>query len=114
MKFRVNRNRWRTGGFGPKFYGSGNTQLCNGLGWMCCLGHCMISEGFNENEIVGFYSPLDVKNKNSILNKTPLLITKAISINDNLTDERDEIEEKLKILFQSYGYEIEFYDGEGP
>lgn len=114
----IDRSKWRSGDNGPYKTGTGNTELLNDSGCMCCLG--FITEAVcPELDILSTADPSTAGASIPELN-VPItcgytvdyvhtqLADKAIEINDNGQLPAAEKEQKLIELFKDSMYALEF------
>lgn len=115
--------KWRCGGNTSEptnRMGEGRTMLCNGEGYMCCLGQfapqinpkvkdaiLYTGDPYNIkiNGVDIFVESLNFKNEMGSMYNTDLSIA-AININDDEETTVQEKIEKLKTLFENEGYTI--------
>jgi hypothetical protein len=122
IKVVIDRSKWRTGLHSVNHTGTGDTELLNSDGYMCCLGFCCKAAGILDAAISGIGAPSDlckvdkeaekkigslVRNcANHTLNSK--LSKDAMSINDDEYSTSPEKEKKLLELFKDSEFEIEF------
>lgn len=110
-KIIIDRAKWRTGAEGRYATGTGDTQLLNEDGFMCCLGFFCNQSGIPKTKLLDNGDPEDIADKiqeKKLIKKIPILfngsnttITKAaIKINDSRTMRVSTKETKLKKLFK--------------
>lgn len=119
MDLVINRAKWRCGGEnGVKTQrGVGETLLLNNDGAQCCLGQISQQVGISKKEILNSACPGDLSKKIPLLsNKSKVkgyfedssLSEQAMEINDDITFNDKEREQKLKLLFSKYKHKLEF------
>lgn len=129
-KYIIDRSIWRCGGstdLGPylaeNIVGQGRTKLLNIDGFMCCLGQTCRQDGATDqqllnndyprqiNAIIGPFTKPDNREPNSVFFLGFVntgLSNDAMSINDDNYINLEERERRLKELFESHGFELEF------
>jgi hypothetical protein len=127
IKVVIDRAKWRTGMHSVNHTGTGDTELLNSDGYMCCLGFCCQAAGILDAAISGINAPSDLcKVDKEAEKKIGSLVTNvinhplnsrlsraAMAINDNEYSTASEKEEKLLELFKDSAFELEFI-GEYP
>jgi hypothetical protein len=123
IKVTIDRARWRTGINSTNATGTGDTELLNQEGYMCCLGFICKAVGIRDAAISGVSTPLNVcladkeaeKKIGSLVQLGPWrtlvnsgLSRDAMHINDYRDTTPDQKEEKLLELFKDSEFEIEF------
>ena len=112
MKVTIDRSKWRRGDTG-----SGDTQLLNKEGYMCCLGFCALAAGLTEEQIINRATPRQVPVRGEWelfwqalngLSVSTKLTREAVYLNDthSMTDEKRE-KELIKLLGEA-GVEVSF------
>lgn len=116
MKYTIDRKTWRRGGEQYTLVTHGETMLLNDLGYMCCLGQCMLQDGIVKDKLLNVGDPADAHINSKFVHKsqslsfylnTPLA-KDAMMINDDDKLQDVEREEKLINLFKDNDLEIEF------
>lgn len=106
----IDRSKWRTGDNGPHKTGSGDTELLNKEGFMCCLGFECLRLQLSEQDILDVGEPCDIKDESERWEEehTSDFAEAAIDINDDSKSTLEEKEKKLIPLFKSEGINISF------
>lgn len=119
MNLRIDRSKWRTGGYGKYQSGVGATQLLNSEGYMCCLGFYCKALGVPKKDLIEKAIPSSLEDYADIPDLARLsgdgkflvgtdFTYMAISINDDSVIVSKERERKLKDHFSTIGVKVTF------
>lgn len=114
MKFTINEDTWRCGGYSANQHGKGPTELLNNEGYMCCLGHIACQLGYDKSDLLMRGTPFGLSNKkdDNVLRiggtGTTDLAYDAMATNDCSTYNLEERKKALIDLFANWGHEIKF------
>lgn len=118
MKFVVDRSKWRCGFDSSNQAGHGETNLLNGDGFMCCLGHCALQAGAKKKDIKDKLMPNNISFHIPVLNKESKtypgwykdtkLSEAAAKINDDSELTLKQRERKLRSLFSKFKHKLVF------
>lgn len=109
----IDRAKWRTGDDGPFATGKGDTMLCNGSKFKCCLGFITIANRVTCGDASlpagteKFIKGLTEDSEGSDYRNTKLSST-AAALNDNPDTTLKEKEKLLKELFKDSPYKLKF------